>query len=101
MRRNKGKVSYRQNLVDRAQLLEMRKTLLNKCEEVMDRTNWPFKKKNLKPEKVFNDLMEYHNGEFSTRDNLNLTLINESSALQSKNALSKAGFGRKGSHQLR
>tara|TARA_B110000285_G_C15099206_1_gene603966 strand:- start:82 stop:261 length:180 start_codon:yes stop_codon:yes gene_type:complete len=59
----------------------MRKTLLAKCEEVIDRTNWPFKKNNLKPEKIFNDLMAYHSGELSTSDHLNMTLINDNSGM--------------------
>ena len=47
-------------MVNRAQLMEMRKTLLEKCEEVIDNTSWPFKKNNLKTDKIFNDLMAYH-----------------------------------------
>jgi len=38
----------------------MRKTLLEKCEEVIDATYFPFIKNNLKTAKIFNDLMQYH-----------------------------------------
>ena len=40
--------------------MEMRKTLLEKCEEVIDNTSWPFKSNNLKTGKIFNDLLQYH-----------------------------------------
>jgi len=33
---NPSKVNYRQNVMQRAQLMEMRKTLLEKCEEVIE-----------------------------------------------------------------
>ena len=52
-----SKVNYRQNIMNRTQLMEMRKTLLEKCEEVIDNTSWPFIKNNLKTSKIFNDLM--------------------------------------------
>jgi len=55
------KVNYRQTLILRSQLLEMRKTLLEKCEEVVDGTFFPFVKNNLKTQKIFNDLVQYHN----------------------------------------
>jgi hypothetical protein len=55
------KVNYRQTLILRSQLLEMRKTLLEKCEEVVDGTFFPFLKNNLKTQKIFNDLVQYHN----------------------------------------
>lgn len=54
---NQSKVAYRQMVLPRDQLVEMRKTLLEKCEEVMSRMNWPFGKNNLKTEKVFKDLV--------------------------------------------
>ena len=37
--------------------MEMRKTLLEKCEEVIDNMAWPFGKQNLKTDKIFNDLL--------------------------------------------
>ena len=40
--------------------MEMRKTLLEKCEEVIDNTSWPFIKNNLKTSKIFNDLVQFH-----------------------------------------
>ena len=55
-----SKVNYRQNIMNRTQLMEMRKTLLEKCEEVIDNTSWPFIKNNLKTSKIFNDLVQFH-----------------------------------------
>ena len=54
---NPSKVNYRQNNMQRAKLMEMRNTLLEKCEEVIDNTSWPFIKNNLKTKKIFNDLL--------------------------------------------
>ena len=39
----------------------MRSTLLEKCEEVMANTQWPFATNHLSTEKIFNDLRQYHN----------------------------------------
>lgn len=64
----------------------------------MEKTQWPFNKNNIKPNKVFNDLIAYHSRETFFSENLNLNLINENSGLQSNNRQSKAGFERKGSH---
>ena len=38
----------------------MRKTLLDKCEEVIDCTTWPFIRCNLSTDKIFNDLIQFH-----------------------------------------
>lgn len=35
----------------------MRRTLLEKCEEVIDGTTWPFGRNNLSTAKIFNDLI--------------------------------------------
>lgn len=35
----------------------MRRTLLEKCEEVVDGTTWPFVRNNLSTAKIFNDLI--------------------------------------------
>ena len=56
-----SKVSYRQSFIPRQLLMEMRKTLLDKCEEVIDYTYWPFGKNGLTTAKIFNDLVQYHN----------------------------------------
>ena len=42
------KVNYRKVMLQRGQLMEMKKTLLEKCEEVIESTYWPFIKSNLK-----------------------------------------------------
>ena len=39
----------------------MRKTLLEKCEEVVEATYFPFGKNNLKTSKIFNDLVQFYN----------------------------------------
>ena len=46
--------------MNKNQLLEMRKTLLEKCEEVVEATYFPFGKNNLKTAKIFNDLIQFH-----------------------------------------
>lgn len=55
-----NKVNYRQNIIPRNQLMEMRKTLLEKCEEVISYTPWPFTRNNLTTAKIFNDLLQFH-----------------------------------------
>ena len=71
--RNAGanKVNYRQNLITRGQLLEMRKTLLEKCEEIIEQTYYPFGKYNLKTAKIFNDLLNFHS-DYNVRSHHNL-----------------------------
>lgn len=46
--------------------MEMRKTLLEKCEEVIDNTAWPFVRNNLNTTKIFNDLLQFHGENYST-----------------------------------
>ena len=41
----------------------MRKTLLEKCEEVISYTPWPFARNNLTTAKIFNDLLQFHGAE--------------------------------------
>jgi len=43
----------------------MRKTLLEKCEEIVENTYFPFGKNNLKTAKIFSDLIHFHNIEFN------------------------------------
>lgn len=54
---NPSRVNYRQAIIQRAQLMEMRKTLLDKCEEVVDTMQWPFTNNNLSTTKIFHDLV--------------------------------------------
>jgi len=72
--------------------MEMRKTLLEKCEEVIDNTSWPFIKNNLKTSKIFNDLMQFHNSVNDSGDNLLKPLTLDVSSK------GKLPMGRKGSH---
>ena len=72
--------------------MEMRKTLLEKCEEVIDNTSWPFKSNNLKTGKIFNDLLQYHTMESGELRGLTIDV-------SSKQKLPHA-MGRKGSHQF-
>jgi hypothetical protein len=77
--------------MNRTQLMEMKKTLLEKCEEVVENTSWPFIKNNLKTSKIFNDLLQFHssiNDSGDIRNNLSLDV-------SSKGQLP---MGRKGSH---
>lgn len=86
----------------------MRKTLLEKCEEIIDTMQWPFIHNNLKTEKIFNDLVQYHTehggsrGGDETRGNLTVDLSLEDSITGSKDNLKRinlaGGIGRKGSN---
>ena len=38
----------------------MRKTLCDKCEQVISSMPWPFSQNNLSTDKIFNDLLQYH-----------------------------------------
>lgn len=38
---NPSKVTYRQNFLARSKLMQMRKTLVDKCEEVINSNKWP------------------------------------------------------------
>lgn len=47
----------------------MRQTLLDKCEEIISASEWPFGQFNLSTEKIFNDLVQFHAGEGDTLSN--------------------------------
>ena len=66
-----AKVNYRKNVLARSQLVEMRQTLLDKCEEIVNSSEWPFGQFSLSTEKIFSDLLQYHGGE---SDGLNHSL---------------------------
>lgn len=55
-----GKVNYRANVMKREDLIVMRKTLLDKCEQIINHTISPFSENNLSTKKIFSDLMQYH-----------------------------------------
>lgn len=83
----------------------MRKTLLEKCEEIIDTTQWPFIHNNLKTEKIFNDLIQFHTEHGGSRDrfrgDITVDMTMEDSISGSKVNLKKlnvpGGIGRKGS----
>lgn len=64
-----AKVNYRRNLLTRSQLVEMRQTLLDKCEEIVGASDWPFGQFNLSTDKIFHDLLQYHAGEIDALNN--------------------------------
>ena len=82
----------------------MRKTLLEKCEEIIDTMQWPFIQNNLKTGKIFNDLVQFHTETATregTRENITYDFTMEDSVTSSKVNLKKlnvyGGIGRKGS----
>ena len=56
-------IEYRQKAFTRSQLVDMRRTLLEKCEQMIANTNWPYLLKNLRTQKIFNDLHQYYMNE--------------------------------------
>jgi hypothetical protein len=50
-------VTYRSHSYPVVQILEMRRTLLEKCEQVVESTPWPFEQNNLSTNKIFYDLV--------------------------------------------
>ena len=50
-------VSYRNNHLTRKKLLGMRKTLIDKCEEVINNNEWPHGSSDLRTGKIFKDLL--------------------------------------------
>ena len=70
--------------------MEMRKTLLEKCEEVIDSMPWPFGKQNLTTEKIFNDLIQFHSEQHSGGvGGLNQSIVQDDSVVGSKSGLQK------------
>ena len=86
--------------------MDMRRTLLEKCEEIIDSMQWPFGVNNLRTEKIFNDLLQFHTDHGGSGDDTrgNMTdqmTMAEDSVASSKFNLKKlnvpGGIGRKGS----
>ena len=50
-------ITYRSHNYPVIQILEMRKTLLEKCEQVVETSPWPFEQNNLSTNKIFYDLV--------------------------------------------
>lgn len=63
--------------------MDMKKTLLEKCEEIIENTYWPFVKSNLKTKKVFNDLLQYHDSTIVGKTLLNAQSVDDSVMSQS------------------
>jgi hypothetical protein len=65
---NPSRVVYRKHTLTRAQLMQMRKTLIEKCEEVINTQKVFINLKeglDLRTAKLFKDLMQFHTGEQS------------------------------------
>ena len=50
-------VNYRHNTLTRKKLLNMRRTLVDKCEEVINNNTWPHGSQDLRTGKIFKDLL--------------------------------------------
>ena len=55
-----GSVNYRHNTLSRKKLLGMRKTLIDKCEEVINNNGWPHGSQDLRTGKIFKDLLQFY-----------------------------------------
>jgi len=53
-------VDYRNDKMHRNQLLTMRKTLIDKCEEVINGGKWTGKVQNMNTRRLYNDLLQYY-----------------------------------------
>ena len=53
-------VIYRHNSLSRKKLLSMRKTLIDKCEEVINNNGWPHGDSDLRTGKIFKDLLQFY-----------------------------------------
>ena len=56
-------VSYRSSKLSREKLIDMKQTLLSKCEEIIGSQAWKFGSDGLSTEVVFSDLLQYHANE--------------------------------------
>ena len=53
-------VTYRRNNLSRHKLLGMRKTLIDKCEEVINGEQWPGVTRDLRTGRIFRDLLQFY-----------------------------------------
>ena len=53
-------VQYRQNFLSRNKLMSMRRTLVDKCEEVINGDSWPHGGQDLSTGKIFRDLLQFY-----------------------------------------
>ena len=56
-----SEVSYRNGYFKRGKLMKMRKTLIDKCEEIINNQSKSHADQNIKTGKVFKDLVQYYN----------------------------------------
>lgn len=56
----KQELLYRHNSLSRQLLIDMRRTLSDKCEQMVSVIDWPFTQEKLSTHKIFNDLLSYH-----------------------------------------
>ena len=61
----------------------------------MQRMNWPFGKNNLKTDKIFKDLVQYH----GSSETLNIKGLTHDDSIAPFKSFGKSGLGRKASHQ--
>lgn len=57
---NPSPVNYRQHILNRKKLLSMRRTLVDKCEEIINNNAWPHGAQDLRTGKIFRDLMQFY-----------------------------------------
>lgn len=60
-----SQVNYRNNMMNRKRLLQMRRTLIDKCEELINSELWPHGNQNLRTAKIFKDLMQFYSSDQS------------------------------------
>eukprot|EP00347_Sterkiella_histriomuscorum_P021638 403333283 len=65
-------VKYRGDKFNRVSLMQMRQTLVQKCEEIVNELKWPFKERNLNTKKVFKDLVQYYQDQQNQNDPIKL-----------------------------
>ena len=53
-------VNYRANQLSRKKLLSMRRTLVDKCEEIINSHQWPHGNQDLRTGKIFRDLLQFY-----------------------------------------
>ena len=53
-------VSYRYSYIPRKQMIQMRRTLIDKCEEAINSNTWPHGSGDLRTGKIFKDLLQFY-----------------------------------------
>lgn len=60
-----SQVQYRSFALSRKKLLKMRRTLIDKCEELINSEIWPHGQQDLRTGKIFKDLMQFYGSDVS------------------------------------